>query len=116
MIFKDEQIVLKLNTTDKLVRIFFEKFVSVVDGQNKYHYEDIWTEYLRTLPEVRYIKKFSDLGEPIDYLLGMINESPEPFNNFVIRDLGMLEYTQQRNFIVLGREFAMKVLTLGGLP
>ncbi len=69
-----------------------------------------WRDYLGSLEGVEYIFKRSDHGDAVDYLIERINEGD--FNKYVIR-WRPSPYENKVAFIVLTKEAAEKILTLG---
>ncbi len=100
--------------TEKLFDIFKNKLYKIESKEKSRHRAgQAWKDYLGSIPEIKYIYNFSDNETPVGYLLEEINSSEGGFNKFVIRD----PYSYGKDyFIILEKEFAMKVLVLGSLP
>ena len=97
--------------TEKLYGIFLERYRMLWDGSGmrERDIEDMWWEFLDSTEGVEHVRKFSDMGESIDYLLERINR-PD-WNRLVIRDP-----CGTKGFILLDRDFAEKALVLGAVP
>ena len=99
--------------TEKLRGLFLEKAKEVI-GCDDYQLEtfgkkaELWLRYLDNFPELEHIRKFSMSGDVIDYLLAAINENG---GRIVIRDP-----INHNDFILINKDFAEKVMALGGLP
>lgn len=85
--------------SEKLHRRFLEKRMSL-----RGHWE--FEEYIVTLDGLEYVKKRSRLGDELDYLLEVINRGD--FNRYVVRCP-----SHERNFIILTKDAAERVLAIG---
>lgn len=98
--------------TDKIYDAFlrrYRKFWDTGSGMREHDIVEMWEDWVGSLDSVEHIKKFSNKGEPVDYLLDRVNQPG--FNGVVIRDPG-----GGNEFLVMDREFADKVLVLGDIP
>jgi hypothetical protein len=100
--------------TEKLFDIFKNKLYKIESKEKSRHRAgQAWKDYLGTIPEIKYILNFSEKDTPVGYLIEEINSCEDGFNKFIIRD----PFSFGKDyFIILEKEFAMKVLVLGSLP
>ena len=98
---------------EKIYDAFLRRYKKFWDdagsGMREHDIEDMWHEWLEETKQVELVKKFSNLASSIDYLIDRINEPG--FDRVVIHDPG-----NSSNFLILGRDFANKVLVLGDVP
>lgn len=106
----DEWVVTR-TMTEKLYEIFLERYRMLWggSGMRERDIEEMWRELLDSTEGVEHVRKFSDMGESIDYLLERINR-PD-WNRLVIRDP-----CGRNSFILLDRDFAERALVLGAVP
>lgn len=99
--------------TEKVYDAFWQRYRRLWDdagsGMREHDIVELWEEWIKETEGLEHVKKFSNLAEPVDYLLERINEPG--FNRLVIRDP-----SSRGDFIILERDFADKVLVLGGVP
>lgn len=99
--------------TEKVYEAFLRRYRRFWDdagsGMREHDIVELWEEWLRETDGVDHIKKRSNMGDPVDYLLERVNEPG--FDRVVIRDPG-----DRGEFIILDRQFADKVLVLGDVP
>lgn len=108
---KLENLVSTKSDTEKVYDAFlrrYRKFWDTGSGMSEHDIVDMWDDWVESLP-VEHIKKFSNIANPVDYLLERVNQPG--FNSVVIRDPG-----DNKNFLIMDREFADKVLVLGDIP
>lgn len=98
-------------STEKLYRIFFERYQKLWggSGMRERDIEVMWWDLLDETEGVEHVRKFSDMAESTDYLLERVNEPG--WSRVVIRDP-----CGTKSFIVLDRDFAERVLVLGAFP
>lgn len=100
-------------STEKLYEIFLRRYRRLWDdagsGMREHDLEEMWWDMLKSIKGLAHIRKFSDLAESTDYLLECVNEPK--WDKVVIRDP-----CERKNFILLDREFAERVLVLGDIP
>lgn len=102
-----------MDYTEKLYHLFAKKMLLVTgtDLAMDVSYKGLerWINYLdRFANNVEHIRKFAVPGDVVDYLIGAINENG---GRVVIRDPA-----NRQNFILINKDFAEKVMALGGLP
>jgi hypothetical protein len=103
------EFVLTKSVQEKLEELFLKKCLLLTEGSNKNKWQK-WVDYLDGLEGVQYIRKFSNLAEPFEYLIEEINQNL-PFDKFII-----CENVWKGNFIIVEKEVAEKILALGYLP
>lgn len=103
----------KPTPTEKLYEVFLERYRKVWEdagsGMREHDIQDVWEELLREMKGVEHVRKFSDFGTAVDYLLERVNQPG--WDRVAIRDPGYKDY-----FIIVDREMAEKCLVLGHLP
>lgn len=99
--------------TEKLYDAFLRRYRRFWDdaGSNMREHDivELWEEWLGEHKSLEHVRKFSNLASPTDYLLERLNEPG--WNKVVIRDP-----SDSKNFILVERDFADKVLVLGDVP
>ena len=96
-----ENLVMTATESEKLHEIFSRKFLRF-----NHNREIDWEVYISGLGGMEYVRKISNLATTTDYLLEVINRGD--FNKYVIRCPA-----HRDNFIILTKEAAEKVLTIG---
>jgi len=101
------------NMTEKLYDIFLNRYRAFWDdagsGMREHDIVDMWEDWLRDLKGVEHIKKFSMVGDAVDYLLEKVNEPG--WNRVAIRDP-----SDNKRFILVDGDFAERALVLGAIP
>lgn len=99
--------------TEKLYDVFLRRYRRFWDdagsGMREHDIVELWEEWLEERKGVEHVRKFSNLASPVDYLLERVNEPG--WNRVVIHDP-----SDSKNFILVDRDFAEKVLVLDEVP
>ena len=99
--------------TEKLYDAFLDRYRRFWDdagsGMREHDIVELWEDWLKDTPGVEQVRKYSNLAEPLDYLLERVNKPG--FNSVVVRDPG-----DSKGFLIVDRGFADKALVLGYVP